>query len=110
MSEQTEQWLIAEWCDHEFLYSGWHIYLRESRRYQQRNSDGEWGWIRRPKESNAGKLLKEMGFEITGDGTLDRDGIGQFARAFPLRGKQIGGRPRGGIKVAVSDYGILSTR
>lgn len=102
-------WLIAEYCAHD-CYMGWHLYLRESRRYQKRNKDGGWGWIRRPKDSNAGKLLAELGFPILGDGTVDRDGIGQFARAFPFKGKQIGGKVRGGVKVTVGEHGVLSVK
>lgn len=64
------KWLIAEYCPSPF-YMGWHLYLRDSRGVQRRNKNGDWGWIRRPHESSAGALLKQLGCEITSDGTTD---------------------------------------
>lgn len=106
MSENL--WLIAEYCDHEFLFVGWHLYLRESRAYQRRNKDGDWGWIRRPKESSAGELLAGIGCAIKSDGTMSNDGVAKFARQFPLKGRLVGGHVRGCLRVSKGEYGKLS--
>ena len=86
---------------------GWHIYLRESPNYQQRNKDGYWGWIRRPKESDAGNFLKSMGFPIDGDGTADDDGIAKFASKVPIEG-EAGNKPRGGLMVCYVKAALLN--
>lgn len=104
MSIEGEKfWLIAEYCAHDFLYTGWHLYLRENKGYQRRNKDGGWGWLRRPQEGRAAALLMSLGCAITGDGTTDSDGIAKFASLYPLKGKTVGGRRRGGCPVVVKD-------
>ena len=103
-------YLIAEYCGHDFLFSGWHLYLRESNKRQQRNADGEWGWIRglrRDRDfgvaSQATKILAQLGITIRGDGTCDDDGIAEIARRFPIPRQRIWKKPRGCIEVVVAD-------
>lgn len=102
--------LIAEYCDHDF-YNGWHLYLRDSKGRQQRNADGEWGWIRRigrRGESFTGQaVLAELGITIRGDGTCDDDGIAEIARRFPIPRQRIGGKPRGCVEVVIDDEGRI---
>jgi hypothetical protein len=100
----TRRFLIAEYCDADF-YMGWHFYLRESKLKNQPNQDG-WGWVRRPGNvlSPIRDLLAELGIVISGDGTLDSDGIAEFARRYPMRSK-VGGKNRGCLEVEIDDYG-----
>jgi len=91
-------YLIAEYCNAKF-YTGWHLYYRESKSFK-RNSDGGWGWIRRPyKDDDITEFLLSLGIIIRGDGTCDDDGIAEFAKLFPLKGKKCGGKTRGGVEV-----------
>jgi len=74
---------------------GWHLYLRDNRAFR-RNSDGTWGWIRRPQEEKwLMDFLDGLGITITGDGTCDHDGIAEFARRYPVKGRRCGGKRRG---------------
>ncbi len=100
-------WLIAEYCDAHF-YMGWHLYLRETAEYQTRNADGGWGWIRHPREGRAAEFLADIGCPVTGDGTCDGAGIQQFAKRFPLPGKKVGRRKRGGLLITIhEETGII---
>ncbi len=105
----TRRYLIAEHCDNA-LYSGWHLYLRDSKGRQQRNVDGEWGWLRGiNRYSNSYRWLHELlgtfGITLKGDGTCDYDGIAEIARRFPIPRQRIGGKPRGCIEVDVDEFG-----
>lgn len=100
--------LISEYCAAQF-YSGWHLYLRESPKRQQPNSDGNWGWVRRSSMSYPSVLtfLKTLGIESRGDDTCD-DGAGaELARRFPIPSQRIGGKPRGCIEVQVDERGDI---
>lgn len=99
--------LVAEYCAHD-LYIGWHLYLRESKAYQRRNADGSWGWLRLSDGGPRGRLqsiLDQVGIIISGDGTMDNDGVAEIARRFPLPGKKISGKPRGCIEIIEGDFG-----
>ena len=89
--------LVAEYCRGPF-YMGWHLYLRENRVFK-RNSDGGWGWIRRVHEHPVKDFLLSIGITIKGDGTCDYDGIAEFARRYPVKGRRCGGRLRGCIEI-----------
>lgn len=107
MPEQVK-FLIAEYCASQF-YMGWHLYVRDSKGRQQRNTDGGWGWIRsigRYPHCAEG-VLRELGIVIRGDGTCDDDGIAEIARRFPIPRQRIGGKPRGCIEVLVNEEGQL---
>ena len=91
-------YLITEYCS-ALLYTGWHLYYRESNLFKQ-NSDGGWGWIRRPHENIAiTTFFSSLDIIIKGDGTCDDDGIAEFAKRFPLKGKKSGGKIRGGVEI-----------
>lgn len=91
-------WLIAERCDAE-IYSGWHIYLRDSSEHR-RNADGSWGWLQRRHHliPAVHTLLASLGIAMRpgGDGSCDGDGYETLARRFPLDVE------RGGIVVVMS--------
>lgn len=101
---ESLMFLIAEHCDAEF-YSGWHLYLRDNKNRQQRNADGDWGWIRGLNRypNLAQPVLDELGIVIRGDGTCDDDGVAEIARQFPIPRQRVGGMPRGCIAVIVGD-------
>lgn len=108
----VRRWLIAEYCGHD-IYMGWHLYLRDHPGYQRRNQDGDWGWIagvdiRRGRAGVVTKLLTDLGCEITGDGTTDTDGIARFAATYPLPGRKVWGKRRGGVEVQESQWGELT--
>ena len=86
---------------------GWHIYLRDHRSFR-RNKDSSWGWIRRPKEHAVDAFLTSIGITIKGDGTCDYDGIAEFAKRYPIKGRKCGGEIRGGVEVVVDSDGNLS--
>lgn len=110
MSDHQEMYLITEYCRGPF-YMGWHVYLRDNNKRQQRNSDGEWGWIRRPRENRElVRFLGSLEIEIRGDGTCDDDGLAEVARRFPIARQRIGGKRRGCIPVLVGRWGELSKR
>lgn len=103
-------YLIAEYCDAQF-YMGWHLYLRDNKERQQRNADGTWGWIRgliRYPDTSIGRIFKELGIKIRGDGTCDDDGIADIAKRFPIPRHRIGGKPRGCIEVVMDEHGNIS--
>ena len=84
---------------------GWHLYLRENRAFK-RNADGGWGWLRRVKENHRViSFLAALELTISGDGTTDGDGIAEFARRFPIKGRRCGGKLRGCIEVDVGEHG-----
>lgn len=89
--------LVAEYCRAPF-YMGWHLYLRENRAFK-RNSDGSWGWIRRVHRHPVEKFLLSIGITIKGDGICDYDGIAEFARRYPVKGRRCGGRLRGCVEI-----------
>jgi hypothetical protein len=102
-------YIIAEYCGHSFLFRGWHLYLRDNKNRQQRNADGEWGWIRGLNRYRFGdaesvtKVLNELGITIRGDGSCDDDGVAEIARRFPIPRQRIWKKPRGCIEVIVTD-------
>lgn len=102
-------YLIAEYCPAQF-YMGWHLYLRDSNKRQQRNADGSWGWIRSRdiKWTGVQRILDELGIVIKGDGTCDYDGIAEIARRFPLGRQRVGGKPRGCVELIQCDDGSLA--
>lgn len=106
----THMYLIAEYCNAQF-YTGWHLYLRDNNNRQQRNADGEWGWIRgfgrRDSNGPVRKFLASLGIQIRGDGTCDNDGIAEFAKRFSLGRQRIGGKPRGCLEVTVGEWGEI---
>ena len=98
-----KMYLIAEYCRGPF-YMGWHLYLRENRTFK-RNQDGRWGWIRRPREhTETMSLLSSIGITITGDGTCDDDGIAEFARRYPIKGRRCGGKLRGCLEIEIDEF------
>ncbi len=104
----VRRYLIAEYCSGPF-YMGWWLYLRESKHKQVRNRDGGWGWIRNPrKHASLVVVLRQLGIEIRGDGTMDGDGVREVARRWPIHGERVGRRPRGCIEVDVDEYGRVS--
>lgn len=93
-------YLIAEHND-GLYYTGWHLYYRENKSFK-RNSDGDWGWIRRPRENTAvTDFFSSFGIFIKGDGSCDYDGIAEFAERFPLNGEKCGGKVRGGVEINI---------
>lgn len=102
-------YLITEYCEGPF-YMGWHLYLRDSKGRQQRNADGEWGWIRRSdlRKPRAHEFLSALGIEITGDGSCDYDGYAEVARRYPIPRQRIGGKPRGCMPVIVGEWGEIT--
>ncbi len=82
---------------------GWHLYLRENMAFK-RNKDGRWGWIRTPQMKPE---LESLGINIKGDGTCDDDGIAEFARRYPIKGRRCGGKLRGCIEVDISKNGEI---
>jgi hypothetical protein len=94
--------LIAEYCDSNF-YMGWHLYFRDNKLFK-RNNDGGWGWINRPRENlEIMEFMASLGITIKGDGTCDDDGISEFAKRFPLKGRKCGGKIRGGVEINIVD-------
>jgi hypothetical protein len=107
----VRRWLVAEYCGSN-IFSGWWLYLRENPGYQKRNANGDWGWLqRRPFDlRHAFDLLKSLGCEVTGDGTMSNppSGVAKFAKKYPLPGRRVWGKRRGGIEVVVGHYGELT--
>lgn len=99
-------YLIAEYCRGPF-YMGWHLYLRDYRPFR-RNKDGSWGWIRLRgyswRRDGVLKFLLSIGIEIKGDGTCDDDGIAEFARRYPIKGRRCGGKWRGCLEVEIDEF------
>lgn len=102
-------YLISEYCAHE-IYIGWHLYLRDNKNRQQRNSDGGWGWLTRTDiaASAAHTFLETFGIKVIGDGSCDYDGYAELARRFPIPRQRIGGKPRGCVAVEIGDNGEFS--
>lgn len=101
------KFLIAEYCRGP-IYMGWHLYLRDSKGRQQRNMDGDWGWLRRSwKEASAHKVLMQLGLTLRGDNSCDDGAYAELARRFPIPRQRIGGKPRGCIEVQVADSGEI---
>lgn len=111
MTDHQSMYLITEFCAADF-YNGWHLYLRDNKNRQQRNADGDWGWIRRSdmRQSAVRKFLATLGIEVTGDGTCNHDGYAEVARRFPIPRQRIGGKPRGCIPVFVGEWGEITSR
>lgn len=112
-------YLIAEYCAGPF-YMGWWLYLRDSKGRQQRNADGDWGWIRySPPQHDWDEregvdrhpcraVFDALGF--TGSlrgGRGDKSEIAKFAFAHRIPRQRIGGKPRGCVEVTVGD-GVIS--
>lgn len=102
--------LISEYCGGTF-YSGWHLYLRESAERQKRNSDGDWGWLRRDwHEKHAHVFLATIGIILKGDGSCENDAYAEMAARFPIPRQRIWGKPRGCIPVNVGEFGEITLR
>ena len=87
---------------------GWHLYFRDYRSVR-RNQDGDWGWIRRPwEEWHLMFFLESIGITIHGDGTCDDDGIAEFARRYPIKGRRCGGKWRGCMEVSIDQFGEIT--
>jgi len=99
-------YLVAEYCRGPF-YMGWHIYIRDHRTFR-RNIDGGWGWVRTHTwswmQDPVYRFLLSIGIEIHGDGTCDYDGIAEFARRYPIRGRRCGRKLRGCIEVEIDEF------
>ena len=50
------------------------------------------------------KFLSSIEIEITGDGTCDDDGIAEFARRYPIKGRQCGGKLRGCLEIEIDEF------
>ena len=89
---------------------GWHLYLRDYRAFR-RNKDSSWGWIRMRGGSwmqpRVIEFLSSIGIEILGDGTCDHDGIKEFAKRYPIKGRRCGGKWRGCLEVEVDEFDII---
>lgn len=85
---------------------GWHIYIRDHRAFRK-NNDGTWGWIRMSgwswMQPRVLKFLSSIGIDIRGDGTCDDDGIAEFAKRYPIKGRRCGGKRRGCLEVEIDD-------
>ena len=105
-------YLVAEYCPGPF-YMGWHLYLRESKAKQKRNTDGGWGWLQygpsqrlnSPEGHPAKAVFDALGIvgEIIGGG-CDDGAIAAFARARAIPRQRIGGQPRGCVEVTVDEW------
>ena len=101
-------YLIAEHCDADF-YTGWHLYLRETPKYQTPNSNGSWGWIR-SGDLIAPRIIEFMaslGINLFGDWTCPEYGLAEFVKRYPLSGRRIWGEKRGGVEVLQDRWGTL---
>lgn len=104
-------YLLAEYCGHN-LFTGWHLYLRDNKNRQQRNADGDWGWVRwsewregrRGVEHPAQAVFDELGIKLKGDGTCDDHGYAELAKRFPIPRQRIWRRPRGCVEVVVDEW------
>lgn len=105
----VRKWLVAEYCGHD-IYMGWHLYLRDHPGYQKRNSDGNWGWIRLGSlaRRRVVAFFATLGIELKGDWSCPEYGIGEFVKRFPLPGRKVWGKRRGGVEVLEAYWGDLS--
>lgn len=110
----VRRWLIAEYCGHD-IYMGWHLYMRENPGYQQRNENGDWGWIRGPVWGHRSRgnrvvefFVRAFGIELKGDWTCGDYGLAEFVKRFPLKGRKIWGEKRGGVEVLEDYWGTLA--
>jgi hypothetical protein len=105
---RKRMWLIAEYCGHNF-YMGWHLYLRDNPGYQKRNADGNWGWVRPGDRGtwDVVKFFEALGIELKGDWSRPEDGCAEFVKRFPMPGRKVWGKRRGGIRVSVGYWGDL---
>lgn len=101
------KYLVAEYCPGP-IYMGWHMYLRDYRAFR-RNKDGGWGWIRQRSLmwEKLLKFLSSIEIEITGDGTRDHDGIAEFAKRWPVKGRRSGGKLRGCVEITIGACGEI---
>lgn len=97
-----KMYLITEHCSNA-IYLGWHLYLRDNKKRQQRNANGTWGWIRwhnpRNRPHPFQNILDALGLKMRGDGTCDDDAYAEIARLHPIPRERIGGKPRGCIEI-----------
>lgn len=114
MKSIKPRWLIAEYCSHP-IYLGWHLYLRDDPRYQKRNQDGGWGWIRGPawdRDRKGNKIVEffssALGIDLQDDWTCPQHGLAAFVKRFPIKGRKVGGEKRGGIAVLEDYWGNLT--
>lgn len=103
---EAKAFLISEYC--ASIYMGWHLYLRDSKGRQQRNADGDWGWLRQSwKQTSAHELLTKMGISLRGDNSCDDGAYAELARRFPIGRQRICGKPRGCIEVLLGEHGEI---
>lgn len=105
----VRRWLVAEYCGHD-IYMGWHLYLRDTPKYQTRNEDGSWGWIR-PRAIKRNRIVEffaTLGIELKGDWTCPEYGLAEFVKRYPLKGRKIWGETRGGVEVLEDYWGTLA--
>lgn len=102
-------WLVAEYCGSNF-YTGWHLYLRETPGYQQRNEDGSWGWIRPGAigRKHIVEFFATLGIELKSDWTCPEYGCAEFVKRYPLKGRKVWGEKRGGVEVLKDYWGTLA--
>lgn len=92
---------------------GWHLYLRETPKFQQRNKDGDWGWVRGPvwpRDRVGNRMVlffASLGIELKGDWTCPEDGCAEFVKRYPLKGRKSWGEKRGGVEVLEGYWGDL---
>ena len=49
-------------------------------------------------------FLSSIGIEIPGDGTCDDDGIAEFTRRYPIKGRRCGGKLRGCLEIEIDEF------
>ena len=52
-------------------------------------------------------FLSSFNIAIEGDGTCDYDGIAEFARRYPIKGRRCGGKVRGCLEVEIDEFGEI---
>lgn len=105
----VRRWLVAEYCGHD-LFMGWHLYLRDSPKYQTRNADGEWGWLR-SGDLAARKIvafMASLGIKLTRDWSCPEYGPAEFVKRHSLPGRKVWGETRGGVEVLEDHWGNLT--
>lgn len=103
---ECQAFLLAEYCAGPY-YMGWHLYLRDNKGRQQRNKNGDWGWLRKMwQEDAAHEILIALGITLRRDNSCDDGGYAELARRFPIPRQRIGKKPRGCVEVFVDSHGV----